>query len=91
MFGRSLSNVALAQVRDVIRDEVRAELNRIMSPTFMETVTRGQQEMSGIFDAVARFEDELDAVRTSIKILEAAMLKQQEASTGAELAVIKTP
>jgi hypothetical protein len=69
VFGK-LSNVAVAQLRDVIREEIRTELDRLMSPTFRETITRGQQDMERIFDAVLRFQSDLDDVRARLKFCE---------------------
>jgi len=70
LFSKGLSKVAVAQLRDVIREEIKAELSRIITPTFLETVTRGQQQMERIFDAVLSFQDELDEVKVTLSILQ---------------------
>jgi hypothetical protein len=70
VFGRGLSRVALAQLRETIRDEIKTELNRILSPNFIEIVTRGQADMEKIFDAVLVFQNELDAVKLTLDILQ---------------------
>jgi hypothetical protein len=70
LFGRGLSKIALAQLREVIRDEIKVEMSRIVSPTFIETVNRGQTQMERIFDAVLAFESELDDVKLALSILQ---------------------
>ena len=47
-----LSKVATAQVRELLRDEIRAEINHILSPTFVELVTRGSANLERLFDTV---------------------------------------
>jgi len=73
-----LSSAVLAQLRDVIRKEVQAEFDRFISPTFIETVTRGQEDMRNIFDAVTRFDDELQRMELRLRIVEGAVSRLQE-------------
>jgi len=60
-------------MRKVVREEIQTELNRIMSPAFIETVTRGQADMERIFDAVIAFQRELDEVKVTLRILQRAL------------------
>lgn len=70
MFGKGLSSAALAQIRAMIREEARAEIERYLNPTFLELMTSGRRDMEHIFDAVLGFESELTDVKLSLKILQ---------------------
>lgn len=73
MFGKGLSRAALAQIRAMIREETRAEIERYLNPTFIELMTSGRRDMEHIFDAVLRFESDLRDVKLSVEILQAAV------------------
>jgi hypothetical protein len=73
VFGKKSAAVPVAILRDVIREEIRTELNQLLSPTFIELVTRGQREMEQIFDAVRVFQGDLDGVKLTVDIMEARL------------------
>jgi hypothetical protein len=76
VFGRKAAEkVSIGILREVIRDEIKNEMNRLMSPTFVELVTRGQRDMEQIFDAVRTFQDDLDALKLTVDIIEAKITK----------------
>jgi hypothetical protein len=74
MFGKKPgAAVPMAVLRDVIREEIRTELLHVLPPTFIELVTRGHREMEQIFDGVRLFQDELDGVKLTVRIIEARL------------------
>jgi hypothetical protein len=74
MFGKKTATaVPMAVLRDLIREEIKTELHHLLPPTFIELVTRGHREMELIFDGVRIFQDELDGVKLSVRIIEARL------------------
>ncbi|HWU89613.1 MAG TPA: hypothetical protein VN253_20265 [Kofleriaceae bacterium] len=65
-----LSKVAKAQVREIIREEIRAELGHILSPTFIELVTRGATDMERLFDTVIESDRRYTSVEQRLKFVE---------------------
>jgi hypothetical protein len=65
-----LSKVARAQIREIIREEIHAELQHIVNPTFIEMVTRGAQEMERLFDTVIESDKRYDTIEVRLKFLE---------------------
>ena len=65
-----LSKVARAQVRELLREEIRAELGHIFSPTFIELVTRGTADMERLFDTVIASDQRYAAVDQRLKFIE---------------------
>jgi len=69
VFG-TLSKAAQAQIREMVRDELRSELQRILNPTFIQLVTDGAREMETVLDAVLDFENSQADLAASVKLLE---------------------
>lgn len=65
-----LSKVARAQVRELLREEIRAELGHVLSPTFLELVTRGAADMERLFDTVTESDQRYTAVEQRLKFIE---------------------
>ena len=66
----SLSKAARAQVREIIREEIRSELHHILNPTFLELVTRGAADMERLFDTVIESDKRYTAVEQRLKFIE---------------------
>jgi hypothetical protein len=65
-----MSKVARAQMREIIREEMHAELQHIVNPTFIELVTKGAQEMDRLFDTVIESDKRYADVEARLKFLE---------------------
>jgi len=65
-----MSKIARAQVREILREEIHAELGHILSPTFIELVTRGTADMERLFDTVIESDKRYTAVEQRLKFIE---------------------
>jgi hypothetical protein len=72
VFG-GLSKAARNQIRDIIREEMRKELDLHLNPTFIELVRKGTADMERIFDAVIAADEKHDALIAEMRILHAAV------------------
>ena len=61
---KQLSDIAVAQLRTVVREEVRTEVERLLNKTFLDTVKDGADEMNKIFEAVMQFREEVGRANT---------------------------
>lgn len=74
-----------ALLRDDIRREIEIELNRILSPTFRDTITKGSKELESIFDAVLGMDDKYDELKAEMDVQRALLEKLHEDCTGKKL------
>ena len=70
LLSKGLSKAALEQLRVIVREEARAEIDRILNPTFIAAVTKGRDDLERMLDVVIGFEDELKALKESVRVLE---------------------
>lgn len=66
----ALSKMARAQVREILREEIRAELDHVLSPTFVALVTRGAAEMERLFDTVIESDQRYAAIEARLRFIE---------------------
>ena len=59
-----------ALLREIVREEMRTELNRILNPTFITLMTDGQRQMEQLFETVIAADEKYDELRTSLEILQ---------------------
>ncbi len=60
-------------VREEIRQELRVEMDRVISPTFVQTCQEGAARLEGLYEAVLNHDDQHKAFDDRIKILERAV------------------
>jgi hypothetical protein len=70
---KGLSNTVKNELRAIVREEMTAELGRILNPTFIRLVTEGYEEMGKIFDAVVDCDRKHDDLAKTVEILQAAV------------------
>lgn len=73
IFTATLSSAAQAQIRSIIREELRTELDRIISPTFVDVCRRGTDDLELISDAIASYDKQFEDLSLSFKILAASV------------------
>lgn len=73
-----LSDAAIAQLRTVVREEVRTEVERTLNKTFIDTVREGAEHMNSIYDAVLAFRDDVELMKRTQEVHTSALTKLQE-------------
>ncbi len=74
---KGLSDAALEQLRKIVREETRSELNRLLNPTFVQLVTEGKRDLEKMLDVVIGYEGELEMLKRSVASLERLVAGQQ--------------
>ena len=69
MWGR-LSKAALAQIQQLIREETRAEFQKIVNPAFMRAMSEGREDLERMLDVVIGYEDRLVELERRLKVVE---------------------
>lgn len=77
MFGKkdTLSAAITAQLRLLIREEVREEIKLQVSPAFMDLMTTGRGKMEQLLDLVVAHDTELDRLKEAVVQLQEASLQ----------------
>jgi hypothetical protein len=70
LLSRTLSRAALEQLRQVVREEARKEIERALNPTFINDVTKGLEDFKKLLDTYNSYDDELAMLKRSVKNLE---------------------
>lgn len=70
LLSKGLSKAALEQLRVVVREEARVEIERVLNPTFIAAVTKGLEDFKKTLDTYISYDDELRTLKNSVKNLE---------------------
>jgi hypothetical protein len=62
-----LSSAALNQIKLIVREEVRAELERV-APDFLATARRGTEMIESIYQTVIDFDNEVGGFSCTLKL-----------------------
>ena len=67
---KTLSQAALEQIRQVVREESRKEIERVLNPTFINSVTKGLDDFQKLLDTYNSYDEELTLLKRSVAALE---------------------
>jgi hypothetical protein len=70
-----LGKAALAQIAQIVRDETRAEFQKIVNPSFMKAMTEGRRDFERMLDVVIGYEDRLVELERRLKVVETILSK----------------
>jgi hypothetical protein len=80
LLSRTLSQAALEQLRQVVREEARKEIERALNPTFINDVTKGLEDFKRLLDTYNSYDDELRMLKRSVAALEKIVVGKPEGS-----------